>query len=115
MAAILERPARRHWSTSDVDSRHALAYWSDTICESFLEIDIDSLARDRFRARLDTSQFGPAMLHRIEADRQTTRVMSCAKSANAAGPLVTDGGMNTSGDGARNTIGMTTITTATEA
>jgi AraC-like DNA-binding protein len=71
MAAILERPARRHWSTSDVDSRHALAYWADTICESFLEIDIDSQARDRFRARLDTSQFGPAMLHSIEADRQT--------------------------------------------
>jgi AraC-like DNA-binding protein len=73
MAAILERPARRHWSTADVDSRHALAYWADTICKSFLEIDIDSLARDRFRARLDTSQFGPAMLHFIEADRQTIR------------------------------------------
>jgi AraC-like DNA-binding protein len=73
MAAILERPARRHWSTADVDSRHALAYWTDTICKSFLEIDIDSLARDRFRARLDTSPFGPAMLHFIEADRQTIR------------------------------------------
>ena len=50
-----------------------------------------------------------------EADRQTTRVMSCAKSANAAGPLVTDGGMNTSAAGARNGTGMITITIATEA
>jgi len=41
--------------------------------------------------------------------------MSYVKSASAAGTLVTDGGMNTSGDGARNAIGMTTITTVTEA
>jgi AraC-like DNA-binding protein len=73
MVAILERPARQCWSTADVDSRHALAYWVETICKSFLEIDIDSSARDRFRARLDQSEFGPATLHLVEADTQTIR------------------------------------------
>ena len=73
MAAILERPARQSWSTADVDSRHALAYWVDTICKSFLEIEIDSPARDRFRARLDQSNLGPAMLNLVEADTQTIR------------------------------------------
>ena len=70
MVAILERPARQRWSTADVDSRHALAYWVDTICKSFLEIDIDSPARDQFRARLDQSELGPATLHLVEADPQ---------------------------------------------
>ena len=51
----------------------------------------------------------------IEADRQTTRVTSYVKSGSAAGTLGTDGGMNTSDAGARNAIGMTTITITTEA
>ncbi len=71
MAATLQSPARQRWSTADVDSRHALAYWVDTICRSFLEIDIDSPERDRFRGRLDQSEFGPATLSIVEADTQT--------------------------------------------
>jgi len=73
MVATLERPARQRWSTADVDSRHALAYWVDTICRSFLEIDIESPERERFRARLDQSPLGPATLHIVEADTQTIR------------------------------------------
>jgi AraC-like DNA-binding protein len=73
MVAILERPARQHWSTTDVDSRHALAYWVDTICKSFLEIDIDSPSRNQFHARLDQSTLGPAALHVVEADPQIIR------------------------------------------
>jgi len=72
MLAIPESP-RQHWTTADVDSRHALAYWVDTICKSFLEIDIDSPNRDQFRARLDRSTLGPAALHLVEADTQTIR------------------------------------------
>ena len=68
-----DRPARQRWSTADVESRHALAYWVDTICESFLEIDIDSPDRHQFRARLDQSELGAAALHIIEADTQTIR------------------------------------------
>jgi AraC-like DNA-binding protein len=71
--ATPDKPSRQHWSTADVDSRHALAYWVDTICESFLEIDIDSPDRHRFRARLDQSELGPATLHIVEADTQTIR------------------------------------------
>ncbi len=73
MVATVERPTRQCWSTADVDSRHALAYWVDTICQSFLEIDIESPVRERFRARLDQSPLGPATLHLVEADTQTIR------------------------------------------
>jgi len=65
--------ARQYWTTNDVESRHALAYWVDTICKSFLEIDIESPARDRFRARLDQWALGPAALHVVEADTQIVR------------------------------------------
>jgi AraC-like DNA-binding protein len=73
MVATLQHPARQHWSTADVESRHALAYWVDTICESFLEIDIDTPERERFRAQLSQSPLGPATLHIVEADTQKIR------------------------------------------
>jgi AraC-like DNA-binding protein len=65
--------ARHHWSTADVEPRHALAYWVDTICKSFLEIDIDSPEREHFHARLDESDLGPAKLYLVQADTQTVR------------------------------------------
>jgi AraC-like DNA-binding protein len=71
MPITLENPVRQRWSTADVDSRDALAYWVDTICKSFLEIDIDSPERERFRARLAQSDFGPAKLSIVEAETQT--------------------------------------------
>lgn len=73
MVAIPERPTRLSWSTSQVDSRHALAFWVDTVCKSFLEIDIDSPEREGFRARLEQSSLGPASVHVIEADTQTVQ------------------------------------------
>lgn len=73
MVAVMEGSARQRWSTTDVESRHALAYWVDTVCKSFLEIDIDSPDRSRFQARLDQAEFGPATLYLIEADTQTVR------------------------------------------
>jgi AraC-like DNA-binding protein len=73
MVAMAERPARQRWSTTDVESRHALAYWVDTICKSFLEIDIDSPQRHEFHARLEQSDLGPATLNLIEADPQSIR------------------------------------------
>ena len=66
----LAQPTRQRWSTQSVASRHALAYWVDTICRSFLEVDIESPKRDAFRASLDQSAFGPAMLNVVEADTQ---------------------------------------------
>jgi AraC-like DNA-binding protein len=73
MVAVAERHARQRWSTTDVESRHALAYWVDTICKSFLEIDIDSPQRHQFHARLEQSDLGPATLNIIEADPQSIR------------------------------------------
>lgn len=73
MAALLETPGRRRWSTSDVESRHALAYWVDTICSSFLEIDIDSPDRHDFHGQLTQSELGPATLYLVENATQTVR------------------------------------------
>ena len=73
MVILLERPARQHWSTADVESRHALAYWVDTICKSFLEIDIDSPERQHFHGRLDQSGLGPATMYFLQADTQTVQ------------------------------------------
>src|SRR5262245_36412639 len=63
----------RHWSTSAVDPQHALAFWVDTICRSFMEIDIDTPERDRFRAQLDQMDFGPGTLYLVEAGEQIVR------------------------------------------
>jgi AraC-like DNA-binding protein len=71
MAAMVERRERRCWSTHEVEPQRALAYWIDRVCDSFLEIDIDSPLRDRFDARLEQTEFGPAMLYMVEADTQT--------------------------------------------
>ncbi len=61
-------PASERWSTTDVESQHALAYWVDTICDRFLEIDIDTPNRQQFHAQLEQSRFGPASLNLVEAD-----------------------------------------------
>jgi AraC family transcriptional regulator, positive regulator of tynA and feaB len=67
------RCEHQRWSTADVEPRRAFAYWIETICHSFLEIDIESGTRDGFRARLDQMQFGPATLNIVEADTQWVR------------------------------------------
>lgn len=71
--AVLERPARQRWSTGDVETRHALAYWVDAVCKSFIEIDIDTPSRSHFHGQLERMQLGPAMLHTIDADAQLVR------------------------------------------
>jgi AraC-like DNA-binding protein len=72
MIATLPTPAaRRSWSTADVESRHALSYWVDTICTSFLEIEIDSPEREHFSARLDQFELGPATVNLVQADTQS--------------------------------------------
>ena len=73
MVTTLAQRGRQHWSTADVDSKHALEYWVDTICSTFLEVEIDSPERDHFEAHLDQSLFGPATLCVIEANTQTVR------------------------------------------
>jgi AraC-like DNA-binding protein len=73
MVAMLPPAARRSWSTADVESRHGLSYWVDTICKSFLEIDIDSPNREHFHGRLEQFALGPATVNLVEADTQLIR------------------------------------------
>ena len=64
---------RQRWSTEDVEPRRALAYWVETICQSFLEIDIDSPDASRFQARLDSAELGPGSLYLVQARAQHIR------------------------------------------
>lgn len=73
MLQALDGSARQRWSTAAVDQRHALAFWVDTICHSFMAIDIDSPEREHFRAQLDQLEFGPAKLYVVEAETQKVR------------------------------------------
>jgi AraC family transcriptional activator of tynA and feaB len=73
MGVRLEAPAPRHWSTTEVEQPEALAYWVDTVCDQFLELEIDTPARDRFHASLDQVDLGPATANFLEADTQQVR------------------------------------------
>src|ERR1700733_15250922 len=63
-----ERPG--HWSTDGVDQRKALAFWVDTVCDRFLELDIDTPVRGNFRAWMDQLDFGPTTLSFVGAASQ---------------------------------------------
>lgn len=73
MSATAAQHSYLHRSTSDVEAAHALAYWVDSICGSFMELDIESSDREHFRARLDQRDFGPATLGVVEAHTQSIR------------------------------------------
>jgi AraC family transcriptional regulator, positive regulator of tynA and feaB len=70
---VLPAPAIQRWSTDGVRPDEALEYWVDTVCRSFLEIEIDSPARHDFRARITQASLGSASLHLLEAEPQRVR------------------------------------------
>lgn len=82
----LDAPSPHSWSTEQVDARHALAYWADTVCAHFIELDIDTPQRERFQARMNQLPLGPAMLHFLDADTQTLR-RTHARIARSRGPV----------------------------
>jgi AraC-like DNA-binding protein len=69
----LEVQRSRRWSTEEVDPRRALSYWVDTVCLRFLALEIDSPLRDRFRARLEQTDLGPATINCLDAEPQRVR------------------------------------------
>lgn len=68
--AAQSQPALRRWSTEQVEAHEALAYWVDTVCDRFLEMDIDTPLRDAFRARLDQVEMGAVTASFIDAETQ---------------------------------------------
>ena len=72
MGDRLQSVVARHWSTDEVADR-PFSYWVDTVCDRFLELDIDSPVRDRFHARLDQTDLGPATANWLCADAQRVR------------------------------------------
>jgi AraC family transcriptional regulator, positive regulator of tynA and feaB len=73
LIAAIGATSHRRWSTVDVEPRKALAYWIDTICQSFLEIDIETPEQTRFEAQLDSADFGPGQLYVVQARAQRVR------------------------------------------
>jgi AraC-like DNA-binding protein len=81
MGDRLQTAPARHWSTDEV-ANQAFSYWVDTVCDRFLELDIDSPLREHFHARLDQCELGPATANWLCADVQRVRRTS-AKIARA--------------------------------
>jgi AraC family transcriptional regulator, positive regulator of tynA and feaB len=73
MEVRLDQQRPGHWSTDGVDQHRALAYWVDTVCDRFLELDIDTPVRSQFRACLDQIDFGPTTLSFVGAASQRIR------------------------------------------
>src|ERR1700733_10617262 len=65
-----ERPG--HWPADSVEQRKGLTYWADTLCDRFLELDVDVPARGQLRAG-DQLDFGPATLSFVGAASAQTR------------------------------------------
>ena len=76
-----------HWSTEQVDPRQALAWWVDTVCDRFLELDIEAAASGRFRASLDQVELGSATANFIRADSQRVQ-RTPAKIARSGEPMI---------------------------
>lgn len=86
VAVELDAQGPHRWSTEEVDPRHALAYWVDTVCDRFLELEIDTPLRDRFRARLEQAELGPATVNLVSAESQRVR-RTRAKIAHSRYPV----------------------------
>jgi AraC family transcriptional activator of tynA and feaB len=72
MGDRLQSVPARHWSTDEAADQ-PFSYWVDTVCDRFLELDIDSPVREHFRARLDQTDLGPATASWLCADAQRVR------------------------------------------
>jgi AraC family transcriptional activator of tynA and feaB len=73
MGPLPDTGGRRHWTTTAVDPRQALAYWIDTVCDRFLELDIETPAARPFSATLDQVELGATTANFIQAARQHVR------------------------------------------
>jgi AraC family transcriptional regulator, positive regulator of tynA and feaB len=82
-----QQQAPRRWSTEDVEARRALAYWVDTVCDRFLEMEIDTPLRDGFRARMDQVELGAATASFIDAEAQQVR-RTVAKISRSRFPVL---------------------------
>jgi AraC-like DNA-binding protein len=74
-----------NWSTAGIDPYRALSYWVETVCDRFLELEIEAPLRSGFHASLDQAAFGPATINLISADAQRVR-RTVAKIARARAP-----------------------------
>ncbi|HEV7138601.1 MAG TPA: AraC family transcriptional regulator [Steroidobacteraceae bacterium] len=72
MGAQLQSMPARHWSTDEAADR-PFSYWVDTVCDRFLELEIDSPVRRHFHARLDQTELGAATANWLCADAQRVR------------------------------------------
>jgi len=69
-----------------VDQPRALSYWVETVCDQFLDLEIDTPIRDRFHASLDQVDFGPVTANFFTSDTQRVR-RTPAKIARMRDPM----------------------------
>jgi AraC family transcriptional activator of tynA and feaB len=72
MGDPLQSVPARHWSTQEVADR-PFSYWVDTVCDRFLQLEIDSPVRAHFHAQLDQTDLGAATVSWLYADAQRVR------------------------------------------
>jgi AraC family transcriptional regulator, positive regulator of tynA and feaB len=84
--AQFETAGPHRWSTEEVEPRRALAYWVDTVCSRFLELEIDTPLREGFRAHLEQAELGAATVNFIAAESQRI-VRTQAKIAHSRYPV----------------------------
>lgn len=72
MGVRLDYERAGRWAADSVEQRGALTYWEDTVCDRFLELDVDLPARGQLRAG-EQLDFGPATLSFVGAASPQTR------------------------------------------
>lgn len=60
----------RRWSTESVDESQRLAYWMDSICDSFLEMKAKPDARDGFFGSIRQSQLSAVWVYETQGSAQ---------------------------------------------
>ena len=86
MNPIQDAPAPVRWSTDDVDQRHSLGYWVDTVCGQFLELRVDTPLRGHFRASFERAPLGAATFNVFRAERQRV-LRTAAEIARSDEPM----------------------------
>jgi AraC family transcriptional activator of tynA and feaB len=66
MGVRLDNERAGRWAPDGVEQRRALTYWEDTVCDRFLELDVELSARGQLRTG-DPLEFGPATLSFVGA------------------------------------------------
>lgn len=62
------------WSTDTVEARDRLSYWVEAVCDTYVQLDCDTLQQDRaFRGTIEANQLATLGLSRVTSTAQHVR------------------------------------------